>query len=929
MKNSEDSRSQGRTPESGASKRETLLAQILSRTRSGEDVEPEEYLEKYPELEFEIKELFDKLDKYATEELAKLPEGAADRPKAVDGRILGDFKIVREIGRGGMAAVYEAEQLSVNRRVALKLLPAHLGISSEAVLKFRREAEAGGRQSHPGIVAIYALGEQDGQHFIAQELVADGRTLAHYIEELSSVENVPIGYFREAVEFVAAAAEALQHAHDSGVIHRDVKPSNILLTRENHPKLTDFGLAKVENALALSQTGVLAGTPYYMSPEQIMRRRTGIDHRTDIYSLGVTFFEMLTLQVPFGGDTSHEVLKKIIQKEPQDPRTINRRVPRDLAVICLKAMEKDPSRRYQTMSALADDLRRFLQGEVIEARPASVALRLVRQVKRNPAVSAAVGIASLAVLSTFCYILFVSYPQVVRERDRAEKEAAKAGAALEFLEGMFESPDPRFEGRDVKVVDVLARGSREVEKVFGGQPEAEALIHSIIGTTYRELGFYEESLTHLERALAVRRDCFNGDHPDPFRSANNLGLLCTEMGRLDEAEILLVEAREGLERLLGGDAPQTLTAKDNLAGLRMTQGRLEESESLFRKVHGARGRLLGEDHEDTLATMNNLANVLNLRDKKDESEAFYRRCLEGCRRTKGKDDYFTLSCQANFAALLFDRGKFAEAEALLRLVIDHNSAQIGRDHPRILASMGNLASLLLAQDRLEEAESLLKEILDVRKKTLDKNHPDTLKTMNGLASVVFRQGMTKRSWDKIVEAKELFEELNDLWILKFGDDHPQTLRLMSNLALVYRSLSQDDEAEQMYRRVVDQSRTILGAEHMDTLESTSDLAMLLLERRRPEEALGLMESIVETAARCVPASHPNRGLFLSCHGKCLLLLQRFSEAEPQLLSAYAILEKALGTESRHTQTALKMIVALYEQWGRAAKAQEYRKLISS
>ncbi|MHC4943722.1 MAG: serine/threonine-protein kinase [Planctomycetota bacterium] len=244
--------------------------------------------------------------------------------------VLGDFRILGEIGRGGMGVVFEAEQISMRRKVALKILPAHLSFSPQAILKFRREAEAGGRQSHSGLVSIFAVGEHEGVHFIAQELVEGGVTVADKLEKACAIDELPRGYFRDCALLIAEVAEALAQAHAAGVIHRDIKPSNILLTREAQPKVTDFGLAKVEDALALSRSGDFAGTPYYMSPEQVASRRTGIDHRTDIYSLGVTLYEMLTLVRPFEADTTQEVLKKVLLDEPRDPHKRSPHVPRDL-----------------------------------------------------------------------------------------------------------------------------------------------------------------------------------------------------------------------------------------------------------------------------------------------------------------------------------------------------------------------------------------------------------------------------------------------------------------------------------------------------------------------------------------------------------------------------------------------------------------------
>ncbi len=397
-----------------------IFSDFLTRRESGEDLTPEELMALHPELEADLRALFDDV------KAAGDPGSSSERSAAP--RVLGDFRIIGEIGSGGMGTVYEAEQISLKRRVALKVLPAHLSISAEAVLKFRREAEAGGRQSHPGVVAIHGVGEDDGVHYIAQELVEGGITLADNLAEIRQNRPRPAGYFREAAALMVEVADALRHAHQAGVIHRDIKPSNILITAEGRPKLTDFGLAKVEDALALSRTGDFAGTPYYMSPEQAASRRMGIDKRTDIFSLGVTFYELLALDRPFEGDTSHEVLRKILLDEPRDPRKLCARVPRDLAVICLKAMEKKPEARYTSMKEFGNDLRRWLSGDVIHARPAGRGARLWKRMKRSPAISAAISVALLATVVLLSYILW-SYPQIRRGKLEAEAAAQQARAA--------------------------------------------------------------------------------------------------------------------------------------------------------------------------------------------------------------------------------------------------------------------------------------------------------------------------------------------------------------------------------------------------------------------------------------------------------------------------------------------------------------------
>jgi len=346
--------------------------------------------------------------------------GGLDRSS---GLVLGDFRILREIGSGGMGTVYEAEQISLRRRVALKILPRHLSFSREAVLKFKREAEAGGRQHHSGIVSVYAVCEEKGVHYIVQEFIAGGRNLADRLEELREEGCLPPGYFRSAAGLIATVADALQHAHERGVIHRDIKPSNILLDADGSPKVTDFGLARVEGALALSKSGDISGTPYYMSPEQVARKRIGIDGRTDIFSLGVTLYEMLTLSRPFEGETSQDVLKKILSHDPRNPRKVKPRVPRDLAVICLKAMEKEPGKRYQTMAEFREDLQRYLSGDVIQARPAGPGTLVWKLVRRHPVWAAATSVVLLCTVGFLGYLLLWAYPTIKKERDIADMES--------------------------------------------------------------------------------------------------------------------------------------------------------------------------------------------------------------------------------------------------------------------------------------------------------------------------------------------------------------------------------------------------------------------------------------------------------------------------------------------------------------------------
>jgi tRNA A-37 threonylcarbamoyl transferase component Bud32 len=349
------------------------------------------------------------------------------------GKVLGDYRLVSLLGQGGMGQVWEAEQVSLRRRVALKFVRPEC-VTERQLELFAREARAGGRLHHPGIVTVFGHGQSDGLAWIAMEFVGGAWTLRHFLDEVEHAKELPDGYDRHVAGVVAEIADAMQAAHDAAVIHRDLKPQNVLITSEDKPKVTDFGLARITDETALSVTGDFAGTYFYMSPEQVMARRMGIDHRSDVFSLGVVLYELLALRRPFEGDTSHQVAAQIVTKDPPDIRTIRSRVPRDLAVIAAKALEKDRDKRFQTMKELAADLRRYLANESIHARPATRLDRTIKWAKRNPTKSTAAAIVLLAVSAIT--VLLIENVRANRrlEVERTNLADANAGLAAKTTE---------------------------------------------------------------------------------------------------------------------------------------------------------------------------------------------------------------------------------------------------------------------------------------------------------------------------------------------------------------------------------------------------------------------------------------------------------------------------------------------------------------
>jgi len=325
------------------------------------------------------------------------PDLAVARRDLQPGTRIGEYELLRRLGVGGMGTVWEAMQQSLQRRVALKLIHPEQ-IDAQMIELFRREARAGGKLSHPGIVMVLATGDADGMHFIAQELVEGGHSLAAALAELRGIDPLPPGYHAEAAQFIAAVADALHVAHEAGVIHRDVKPHNVLIDAEGRPKVSDFGLAHLVDEQSLTGQSGIVGSVLYMSPEQASATRAGLDRRADVFSLGVVLYEMLTLQRPFEGDTPEQVLERVLHEDPVAPARLRSRVPADLSVICMKALEKRRELRYATMEEFAADLRRFLAHEPVLARPTGALRRAQKWTLRHPTAAASIGLGAAALI---------------------------------------------------------------------------------------------------------------------------------------------------------------------------------------------------------------------------------------------------------------------------------------------------------------------------------------------------------------------------------------------------------------------------------------------------------------------------------------------------------------------------------------------------
>ena len=518
----------------------------------------------------------------------------------------------------------------------------------------------------------------------------------------------------------------------------------MLLDRRGDLWVADFGMADVQGDAGLTMTGDLPGTLRYMSPEQAAGKRALIDRRTDIYSLGATLYELLTLQPAIVGADRAQIIRRIAEEEPEPLRRLNPAMPVDLATIVTKALSKDPSKRYETSRQFADDLERFLDGRPIAARPVGPLARSWRWCRRKPVQAGLAAGLVLAIVVGFSGITWNWWKAQVAEKralvqaanaEAAEKEAraqsAKAEAVNKFLiEKLLgqASPNNNPNANRVTLREALDRAASEVGSSFPAQPEIEAAIRMAIGLTYHDLGDYAKSEAHYRAAYETY--CRKSDETGQGRlgAMAELGHSLDHLGRVKEAEPLLLGAVADTERRLGPTHDLCLKSIEYLGSVRINQGRLPEAEALHRRLVEDSRRARGPKHPDTLTAINNLASVLGREERHEESERLLRECLKLETEVHGPEHPHALITLRNLAGALERLRRHKEAESLFRQCLEAQRRVMGPDHPRTLNTAGGLSRLLVSTGRSDEAEALLSACLEAQGRTLGADHADTIKT---------------------------------------------------------------------------------------------------------------------------------------------------------------------------------------------------------
>ena len=548
------------------------------------------------EVATEVEALLETSGDFANDVLEAVVPQLVPEPEAasalVPGAVFGDYEIVREIARGGMGAVFEARQHSLGRTVALKVILGSRFATAAEVKRFHVEAESVARLSHPGIVPVYEVGELDGEHFFTMGFVAGG--------SLAKV-SVPMAQ-REAARIVKQVAEAIHFAHAHNVVHRDLTPGNVLLSESGAPQVSDFGLAKDtrEGSDELTRSGMILGTPGFLSPEQARGELTAIGPASDVYGLGAILYYLLTGRAPLVGDNQFDTMYRVVHEDPPPADRVVATVPRDLASICGRCLAKAPDARYSSAQSVADELRRFLAGEPVIARPVGTAARFVKWCRRRPALATAIFVAVIAVIgsvtaSTWFGVLAGQRADIVEAQNKelgiatemAESARGDMQAFSDFLvlDVLVVARDKGIRGglgRDLTVREALVNAIANIEERFAGRPAAEALACQQLGVTLRVVGELELAVPLLRRALELRRRELGPDHDDTLDSQNSLAAILAERREFKEAEELL----RGIVEL---DPDESLMKHDEvlfrIAINQSNQGQLEGATALLEQLY--------------------------------------------------------------------------------------------------------------------------------------------------------------------------------------------------------------------------------------------------------------------------------------------------------------------------------------------------------
>ena len=849
---------------------------------------------------------------------------------------IGRYRIVRVLGEGGMGIVYEAEQEQPRRSVALKVIKPGFA-TPERLWRFEHESRALGRLQHPGIAQIYEAGTADAgfgrQPYFAMELIR-GQSLLAYAD--SHRLNT-----HQRLALTAKICDAVQHAHQRGLIHRDLKPGNIVVDETGQPKILDFGVARVteSDAQATRQTdvGQIVGTLAYMSPEQVLADPQEVDTRSDVYSLGVILYELLSGRLPY--DISrrklHEAVQTIQEEDPTSLSSISRAYRGDIETIVGKALEKDKGRRYAAAADLAADIRRYLEDEPITARPPSAGYQLRKFTRRHRALVA--GVAAVFVILAAGIVASTS--QAIRanragqaalaERDRAlqaeartrvERDRATAAdraatrerdravaaelqAVRERNRALTEKHRADGEAATAKAVnnflqeDLLAQASASSQAKPGSKPDPDLKVRTALDRAAAGIGGKFEKQPLVEASIR-----------------QTIGATYRDLGIYPEAQRQFDRALNLRRTVLGDNHPDSLFSARSLATVYHNQGKYALAGPLYAKVLEVQRRVLGERNPETLQSMFDLAVLYADQGKLAEAEPLFAKTLEVRRSVLGEDHPDTLQSLSTLAWFYQQQRKYEQAEPLAKKAIELQRRVLGEGHPETLMSINNLASVYREQRKWAQAESLYKDAFEVERRVLGEEHRETIFTLNNLAYLYNMQG-------KYAQAEPLYLKAAELQRRGLGEEHPDTLATIDNLAGLYQDEGKYAQAEPLFLNLIEVERRRLGEEHASTLRSMINLGSLYLSEGKYNEAEPLLTKVLEVRRRTLGEEQPPTLNAMNTLAELYQMEGKYDRAEPLRTRAFEVRRRVLGAEDSETLASMNGLGTLYRCQGKYARAE--------
>ena len=749
------------------------------------------------------------------------------------GQVFGAYELLEPLGAGGMGSVWLARRSDGRFKgtAAIKLLSAAL-LGPAGAARFRREATILARLKHPHIAQLFDAGVSEaGQPYLVLEYV-EGEPIDRWCDGRGLDVEARLRLFLDVLAAVA-------HAHSNLVVHRDLKPSNVMVSKDGRVKLLDFGIAKLLEGEDVSATQLTleagrAFTPSFAAPEQITGE--SVTTATDVYALGALLYLLLAGRHPFGkpGASPVDLLRAVVETAPDrmsdaagDPR-LRRELQGDLDTIVAKALKKRPEERYASVTALSEDLRRYLAQEPILARPDSVVYRGRKFVQRHTRSLAA---AAVVVIALAAVVAFYG-ARLAAERDRVRQEAEKATQVSGFLTDLLGHADPYVAGQGEPTVrSLLDAGATRARQDLAAQPELQREMLTLLGRIYERRGAYELAVPLLDQAVALGRRTL-GPSPELAQSLNDLGVARLQKAELDAARVTLTEALAMRRQVLGEEHADVAVTHSELGRALLDLGRLDEAEAHCRAALAIRRKVLGPDDHDTATSMSDLGLLLRQKGDRAGAETMLRETLAVTRKSSGPRHPDTATALANLALTVNERGDHAAAEVMFREALGISQASLGRDHPNNAQRLANLANVLRLRGKLAEAAAKNEEALGISRPALGPDHPSVARQEVGLARIYLDQGRPAEAAPLLRHALGVQQES-----LPAGDWRLGATR--SLLGDAYTRLSRFADAEPHLLGAFALLRVTPDPQGLETREARDNLARLVALYEawgRPEKA---------------------------------------------------------------------------------------------